>query len=142
MSNKIVLAAALAAGLFAGGSAALASETVYHATLNGASEVPGNDSKATGTATATFDTGSHMLKYTVSYSGLSGPATMGHIHAPAKAGKNAPVVIPFKGSVASPINGEAKLDAKQIKQLEDGMMYVNIHTKAHPGGEIRGQLMK
>ncbi len=143
MPNKVLVAAVLAAGLLAGTSAAtIAAETTYHAKLGGMSEVPGNDSKGTGEATVMFDSATHMLKYTVTYSGLSGPATMGHIHGPAAAGKNAPVLIPFKGAVTSPIKGEATLDAKQTKELEDGVMYVNIHTKAHPGGEIRGQLTK
>lgn len=145
MSNKVLLAALLTAGLLAGTSAitvATAAEMTYHAKLSGTSEVPSNTSKATGEATATYDSGSHMLHYTVTYSGLSGPAAAGHIHGPAKAGKNGPVVIPFTGGVTSPIKGEAKLDAKQAKELKDGMLYVNIHTKAHPGGEIRGQLKK
>ena len=65
-------------------------ETVnLKATMNAASEVPPNDSKAAGTLTATFDTGSKLLSWKGSYSGLSGPATAAHFHGPAEVGKNA-----------------------------------------------------
>ena len=45
-------------------------------------------------------------------------------------------------NLASPIKGEATLTAEQAKQLADGIWYLNVHTAAHPPGEIRGQLMK
>ena len=65
---------------------------------------------ATGTLEATYDTASKQLSYTANYSGLTGNATMAHFHGPADAGKNAPVVIPVQGSVASPIKGTASTD--------------------------------
>ena len=82
-----------------------------------------------------------MLKFKVDYKGLSGPATMAHFHAPAPTGKNAPVEIPIKGSVASPIEGDLKLTAVDAKNLMEGVTYFNVHTAANPGGEIRGQVM-
>jgi hypothetical protein len=65
----------------------------------------------------------------------------GHIHGPADPGQNAPVVIPFTGSLASPIKGERVLTPAQVSALEAGKYYVNIHTAKNKGGEIRGQLM-
>ena len=68
-----------------------------------------------------------------------------HFHGPAEAGKNAGVQIwisekgkPFE----SPFKGSAKLTDAQAADLMNGQWYVNIHTKANPGGEIRGQLVK
>jgi hypothetical protein len=119
---------------------AQAATRVFNATLNGASEVPPTTSTATGKATATLNTVNRRLNWTVTYSGLSGPARAGHIHGPAGPGKNAPVVIPFTGSLASPIRGSKILTPAQVSSLEAGDYYVNIHTAAHPPGEIRGQL--
>jgi hypothetical protein len=79
----------------------------------------------------------------VTYGGLSAPATMAHFHGPAAAGKNAPVLvwISKKGEpVASPITGQATLTPEQAQQFSAGDWYINVHTQAHPAGEIRGQV--
>jgi CHRD domain-containing protein len=124
-------------------SAAVQAETItYRATLNGAAEVPPNKTGGTGTATATIDTDLKMLSYTVQYSGLSGPATAGHFHGPAGAGKNAAVLIPIMAPLGSPIHGMARLSDAEIAAFQAGNVYVNIHTKEYPEGEIRGQMSK
>lgn len=103
---------------------------------------PGVTSSGKGSATATLDTATKVLSWTVDYSGLSGPASAAHIHGPADPGANAGIVVPFTGNVASPIKGSATLTDAQIAQLEAGKWYVNIHTEANKGGEIRGQLVR
>lgn len=103
---------------------------------------PGIISSGKGNAMASLDTGTKMLTWTVDYSGLSGPATAAHIHGPADPGANAGIVVPFTGNVASPIKGSATLTDAQVAQLEAGKWYVNIHTEANKGGEIRGQLVR
>ena len=102
---------------------------------------PGITSSGKGAATASLDTATRPLTWTVEYSGLSGPATAAHIHGPADPGADAGVVVPFTGNLASPIKGSATLTDTQIAQLEAGKWYVNIHTAANKGGEIRGQLV-
>lgn len=114
----------------------------YKADLKGSTEVPPNETKGTGMVDATYDTASKKLTWTVTYSGLTGDATAAHFHGPAEAGKNAPPVVPLSGSLASPIKGEATLNDAQAKELQDGMMYFNLHTAANKGGEIRGQVTK
>jgi len=52
------------------------------------------------------------------------------------------VVVPIGNSPASPISAPATLTDAQIKDLEAGKWYANIHTEANKGGEIRGQLMR
>ena len=106
--------------------------------LSGASEVPPNAS--TGSGTAKIELEGNALKWTVTYSGTTGPVTAGHFHGPAPAGANAGVALPFTGSMASPIVGQATLTQTQIDQLKQGLWYVNLHTAAHPGGELRGQV--
>lgn len=119
----------------------LAETVTYKANLAAATEVPPNDSKATGSVTATYDTATKKLTWQGTYSGLSGPATAGHFHGPADPGKNAGVAIPITAT-SSPFQGSADLTDAQAADLTAGKWYVNIHTEAHKGGEIRGQVMK
>ena len=108
--------------------------------LTGAQEVPPVTTSGSGTVDSTFDKSTNTLTWTVTYSGLSGPVTAGHIHGPAAAGANAGVVIPFTGNLLSPITGKATLTAAQAADLAAGRYYVNLHTAKNPGGEIRAQL--
>jgi hypothetical protein len=109
----------------------------YEAKLDAAQEVPPKQSSGTGSATIVLD--GDKISYDVDYQGLTGPATMGHIHGPADVGANAGVLVPF-ANPTSPIKGSATLTPAQVTALKDGKMYVNIHTGQNPGGEIRGQL--
>jgi CHRD domain len=137
-SGLIGLAAGIA--LFAAG-AACAATLHFATTLKGADEVPPHDVPGTGKVTATLDTATKTFSYKVTYSGLTGPATMAHFHGPAAPGANAPPVVPVpKSALANPMVGTATLDDGQIADLEAGKWYFNIHTAANPGGEIRGQL--
>ena len=106
--------------------------------LSAKNEVPPNASTAVGMARVELN--GMTLKWTVTYSGTTGPVTAGHFHGPAAAGANAGVVLPFSGSMASPIEGSATLTQAQVDQLKAGTWYVNLHTIANPGGEIRGQV--
>jgi len=127
--------------LFGGGAPAFAETVALKAMLDGAAEVPPNDSRGTGQATFTYDTDTKQLTYTITYDGLTGPATAGHIHGPAAAGDNAGIVVPF-AVPESPISGTATLTDDQAAALLAGRLYVNIHTAANKGGEIRGQIVK
>jgi CHRD domain len=112
------------------------------ATLDGKSEVPANTSAGTGTADIDYDAASKKLTWKVTYSGLSGPATAAHFHGPAAAGANAGVKVPIANPATSPVEGSATLTDEQAADLTAGKYYINIHTAANPGGEIRGQVMK
>ncbi len=117
-------------------------ETIsFKADLKASEAVPPNDSKGTGAVTATYDTASKKLTWKGNYSGLTGPATMAHFHGPAEPGKNAGVAVPITPST-SPFENSANLTDAQAADLLAGRWYVNVHTAAHPGGEIRGQLVK
>ncbi len=112
----------------------------FRATLSGAAEVPTNNSTATGNLEATLDRSTNVLRWKLTYSGLTGPASAGHFHGPAIPGSNAGVAVPF-ASAASPIEGQATLKPEQVADLMNGKWYANIHTAAYPGGEIRGQVL-
>ena len=100
----------------------------------------GITSTGKGAGTFTYDPSTHLLTYNVTYEGLSGPAAAAHIHGPAEPGANAPPVVPF-ANAASPISGTATLTDAQAADLMAGKYYVNVHTAANRGGEIRGQIV-
>jgi hypothetical protein len=110
----------------------------FAATLSGANEVPPNASTATGSATLTFNENTKMFTVIVTFTGLTPSAA--HIHLGA-AGTPGNVVFGFPPPIATPINyTSVPLDAAQEADLKAGLYYVNIHTTAYQGGEIRGQL--
>ena len=114
----------------------------FKAALDGKSEVPANTSAGKGTADIDYDAASKKMTYKLTYSGLSGPATAAHFHGPAEAGKNAGVAVPIANAGTSPVEGSATLTDAQAADLMAGKLYVNVHTAANPGGEIRGQVTK
>jgi hypothetical protein len=142
LSRRAVLAlAGLGCIAWAGGAAA--APVSFTVLLTGAQQVPPVQTAGTGTADLTWDPSTTGVTWSITYSGLSGPVTMAHFHGPAPRGKNGPVIIWLtkRGSVvASPIKGEATLTPPQAKQFEAGNWYINVHTKDHPAGEIRGQV--
>lgn len=139
MLRRAVLAVALTAGLAFSASAATQQ---YHAQLSGKSEVPPTTSNGTGSFTGSLNTTSRVLTYTLTFDGLSGPATAAHIHGPASKTTNAGVIAPLgSGSLASPVNGTVTLTPDQVKDLRAGKDYVNVHTEANKGGEIRGMIL-
>jgi hypothetical protein len=114
----------------------------FKVTLDGKSEVPPTTSTATGTADVDYDAASKKLTWKVTYSGLSGPATAAHFHGPAESGKNAGVSVAIPNAGSSPVEGSATLTDAQAADLQAGKLYINVHTAANPGGEIRGQVTK
>jgi hypothetical protein len=139
MTKTMYAAVALAATVALAGPAFAEK---FKATLDGKSEVPPNTSAGTGTADIDYDAASKKLTWTLTYSGLSGPATAAHFHGPAEAGKNAGVAVAIPNATKSPVSGSATLTDAQAADLEAGKYYVNVHTQANPGGEIRGQVTK
>jgi hypothetical protein len=146
-ARRSILSYCLGAGaaLVALTSRSQAATTTFKADLKGSSEVPPNTTGGTGAGTVTLDSATHKITWNVTFSGLTGPATAAHIHGPAPVGKNAGVMIwlSTKGKPAtSPLSGSATLSAAQASDLMNGQCYINVHTAANPGGEIRGQLVK
>ena len=89
-----------------------------------------------------YDNASKKLSWKITYSGLSGPATAAHFHGPAEAGANAGVAVAIPNAGTSPVEGSATLTDAQAADLMAGKYYINVHTAANPGGEIRGQVTK
>jgi len=106
--------------------------------LSGDQEVPPVTTTAKGSGTITISA-DKSVSGSVTTTGM--PGTMAHIHEGA-AGKNGPVVIPLSksGDGVWSVPAGAKLTDEQYKSFEAGDLYVNVHSAAHQGGEIRAQL--
>ena len=108
--------------------------------LRGANEVPPVAASGSGSVDAAFNKDTMQLRWKVTYSGLTGAATAGHFHGPAAVGSNSGVALGWPNPVNSGMDGTATLTAAQAADLLAGRWYANIHTAAHPGGELRGQM--
>ena len=113
-------------------------------TLTGSQEVPANNSAATGTLVGSYNDSTNVLKYTVTFGGLTANTTAAHFHAPAPPGISAGVVFPATGFPLGVTSGtytdSITLSAGQEDTLKMGLWYFNIHNNTFPGGEIRGQI--
>lgn len=121
--------------LLAGGG--VAAQTVSELKLSGDQEVPPVSTSASGKgAMKVAEDGS--VSGSIVTTGLD--ATMAHIHHGA-AGKNGPVIVPLvKTADGWAVPAGAKLSAEQLRAFQAGELYVNVHTAANKGGEIRAQL--
>ncbi len=111
--------------------------------ITGAQERPNPvNSPGSGTFMGSIDPTTKVMSYTVTYSGITPVA--GHIHQTTMANGNGPVIFPFpSAALASPIIGTtAPLAQSRIDSMLVGLFYVNLHTAANPGGEIRGNFKK
>ena len=132
------------------GDLAATSGTVFKfaADMRGSNETPPNSSTATGSALVTIDTANNTLTFEIATKGIANP-TLAHIH-PGAAGVAGAPLITFATSSAAFTNGRtsgtisiATLDAGQLNSLltNPSAFYVNVHSSAFGGGEIRGQLV-
>ncbi len=139
---KQILSVVLAGILFTAASCKKSTDpnVTFKAIINGASETPANASTASGTATLTYNKDTKIFTVVVTFSGIT--ATASHIHK-GDVGVAGGVIFGFTAPITSPINyTSVALDATQDADLNANMYYVNIHSAAFPGGEIRGQLIK
>jgi hypothetical protein len=134
--SAIALAGAtLIAGLLAAG-ASLAADMKLK--LSGNQEVPPVQTQASGAGTITVND-DKSVSGSITTTGIN--ATAAHIHEAAM-GKNGPVIIPLekKSDKEFAVPAGAKFSDTQYKAFKAGDLYVNVHSDAHKGGEIRAQL--
>jgi len=125
----IVVALALASGIAAADS---------KVALSGSEEVPAVTTSATGTGTIAIKDDKSVTG-SVTTKDIVGVAA--HIHL-APAGKNGPPVITLtkKSDNEWTVPEGSKLTDEQYAAYKAGSLYVNVHSAANKGGEIRAQL--
>jgi hypothetical protein len=117
----------------------------FTATISGANARP-DPVQSNGAGAGNFVLEGDQLSFSITYHGLSGPATAAHIHGPASAEESAGVLIGLNSfalgglGTSGGFEGAVLLTAEQMAAVKDELTYVNIHTAANPGGEIRGQV--
>jgi len=113
------------------------------ASATGAQETPAITTSATSTLTGNYNAGTNTLTYNINWTGLSGVVTVAHFHGPAAVGVAAdpllPITINTNGATGSTSGSVVVADSVETALL-DGKIYYNLHTAAHPTGEVRGQL--
>ncbi len=142
---KIVNAVILGSALALGGCATykdnmpawMPGSNAVSVKLTGAEENP--PVKASGSGSGSFRVAEDgTLTGSVSTTGVQG--TMAHIHRGAK-GQNGPVIVPLtKDGDKYSVPAGRKLTEAQIQDWKAGNLYVNVHTAANKGGEVRGQI--
>jgi CHRD domain-containing protein len=120
--------------------------TKYRAALRSAAEVPTPKGVKAGvrgafTVTLTESGSSYSVKWTLTFSNLTGKAVGAHIHRGA-AGKAGPVLVALCQSCTSGRTGKASVSKTVVTALKAGRTYANVHTARNPAGEIRGQVKK
>ncbi|MDZ7644329.1 MAG: CHRD domain-containing protein [Woeseiaceae bacterium] len=109
--------------------------------LSGDQEVPAVASAASGIAASTVNRETGSLVLHLNADGAD-DASASHIHQ-GFAGQNGPVLVPLEqdaGDAGHWSATGASLDAAGLDDYLAGRLYVNLHTPANPGGEIRGQI--
>ena len=79
------------------------------------------------------------LSWRLSFSKLSGRALAAHIHK-GRTGKSGPVLVALCGPCRNGQRGSATMTHAQLRVIERGVTYVNVHTPKNGAGEIRGQV--
>ena len=136
---RVPLAAFLAAtAAFFAGCTSMPTAQQMRLVLGGTQEVPpiNTSASANGSIVVSPD---RTVGGSVTTNGIAGTAA--HIHI-GSAGKNGPVIIPLvkSGDNVWSVPSGTKLTEAQYESFRAGDLYVNVHSSAHPGGEIRAQL--
>lgn len=133
-----ILASVLATAGCAGIKEKMGMQSGPTVSLEGSQEVPPVSTKATGKSTITVAPDKSVSGMVV-VSAMQ--PTAAHIHEAAR-GANGPVIIPLRktSDTSFSVPENTRLTDAQFQSFRDGKLYVNVHSAAHPGGELRAQL--
>lgn len=156
--KKLSAATSILSAVFLASASAYGGDLEFKAKLTGAEEVPPVETDTTGKAKFEVNDDQTKVEFeleiekAVNILGVAGA----HIHC-APRGENGPVVVFLAGAVPGGFDGEVEIEAtftaanivnnacganiqELVQSMKAGSTYVNVHSPAHPGGEIRGQI--
>lgn len=120
---------------------ATAQVSYYSASLDGAQEVPPVGGTGLGWAVVRLEEPANSVRIFAHVENLSGPPTAAHLHM-APAGSNGGVIVPLApGPSPTTFTAAVIMPAAQVAALKTSGTYINVHTAANPGGEVRGQVV-
>jgi hypothetical protein len=124
------------------GGAGGSSIVTYTVILTPAAEVPPKQSTGTGRATVTLDPSTGTVNVSGTYTDLMAAATAAHLHGPASTTETAPIVVTLmvSGGTSGTISGGGTLTPAEMTALQNGQMYLNVHSAAFTDGEVRAQI--
>ncbi len=138
MAPTLRRAAIIATSVLLAAGVGLASAATVHVSLTGSRETPPVKTMARGSGTIEV-TADGSVSGKIDTRGIKG--TMAHIHEGAPGKKGPPIIDLTAGPHGTwLVPAGSKLSPQQYKEFRAGDLYVNVHSAAHPGGEIRGQL--
>lgn len=138
MATTLRRAAIVTTSVLLAAGVGIASAATVHVRLTGSHETPPVKTMARGSGVIEI-AADGSVSGKVSTHGVKG--TMAHIHegAPGQAGP--PIITLAPGPHGTwGVPAGSKLTPHQYQEFRAGDLYVNVHSAAHPGGEIRGQL--
>ena len=141
LMTALAVLGVVVAGVATAGSSG--SVYTYRSAMSAGPEVPKPKGAANGkgvfSATVTENGSTRLLKWKLTYSGLTGKAIGAHVHK-GRAGVAGAVLVPLCGPCTSGKTGQARITKDVADLFERGQVYVNVHTSKNQPGEIRGQL--
>ncbi|HMS55306.1 MAG TPA: CHRD domain-containing protein [Fimbriimonadaceae bacterium] len=139
MSNKLFASLLTCLAL-----SAVSNATIWQfmAHMDGLQEVPPNASPGFGMVTGTVDDATGAVTLIGDYNNMLANVTAAHIHGAAAPGSNAGVILGLThtGGTSGTLTGNGNISLAHVTNMMNGLTYVNVHTSAFPGGEIRGQI--
>jgi hypothetical protein len=112
----------------------------YSAALDGAQEAPPVATAGRGWGIVRFDPASSSVRIFVYYEGTTGPGVASHLHV-GPVGVSGPIIVPLSPASPNTYTGTGVLTAANAAALAANGTYLNVHTAAFPGGEVRGQVV-
>ena len=135
-SRRLIAVTSAVAACLLWSTCALATIYATDVTLNGTKEVPSNGSTATGAAHVLINTDANTVSYHLEHNVVN--QTAAHIHGFAGVGVNAGIQHTIANGPV--VNGTWNYSEADEANILAGNTYINVHSNAFPGGEIRGQI--